>query len=52
MPERLVIVTCETEGCENSGIPIEIFTDATLYHCGGCNQFMTNAVEKNAGTDA
>lgn len=50
--ERLMALTCETEGCENKGLAIELNTDAQEYLCGACMQFITNAVEvQDAGTE-
>lgn len=51
MPERTMSLTCETDGCSAKGIAIKLVTDATQYMCGGCLQFITNAVEvTDAGT--
>ena len=50
MPERIVILTCETDECQNKGIPIELLTHATDYLCGGCLTPITNVVEKTDGS--
>ena len=49
MNERIVILTCETDGCQNKNLAIELLTHATDYLCGGCLQLITNAVEKTDG---
>lgn len=49
---RTMILTCETKGCENENLAIELETDASQYLCGACMQFITNASEKpDAGTE-
>ena len=46
-----MILTCETEKCQNKDLPIEVETDAQQFMCGACMTYITNAVEKpNAGT--
>lgn len=50
---RIVKLTCETEGCQNSGVPIEVETDATEYLCGACMVYISNAEEvTNGSTEA
>jgi hypothetical protein len=39
------ILTCETNGCENFGIPIELETPATFFLCGPCEKEITNSTE-------
>jgi len=46
MLERIVILTCSTDNCQNKDIPIELFTHATEYLCGGCMNLITNAMDK------
>ena len=48
--ERIVILTCETDACENKSIAIELLTHATEYMCGGCLQPITNVTEKTNGS--
>jgi hypothetical protein len=40
------ILTCETQGCENASIPIELETSATYFVCGPCANQITNFTEK------
>jgi hypothetical protein len=47
---RTITLTCETEGCPNRNLAIELETDATQYCCGACGQMITNAVEVTNGT--
>lgn len=48
----VMLLTCETDKCQNKLVPIELETDATQYMCGACMNYITNAVEKpNARTD-
>jgi len=51
MTERIMKLTCETDGCVAKDIAIELITDAEQYMCGACGQFITNAVEVTNGTD-
>lgn len=46
---RKVILTCETTGCENKDLAIELETDATEYLCGACMVYINNAVEVTDG---
>jgi hypothetical protein len=36
------IVTCQTEGCENNGIGIELTDPEPTVICGPCNQEITD----------
>ena len=45
MEEREVTLICETKGCENENTPMVLFTNATQYMCGACQEYITNAVE-------
>jgi predicted RNA-binding Zn-ribbon protein involved in translation (DUF1610 family) len=36
------VLTCQTEGCENFGIPIVLETDATAFQCGPCGNPITD----------
>ena len=47
---RTVTLTCETDGCQNKNLAIDVETDATQYMCGACMTLITNAVEKNNGS--
>ena len=47
---RTIVMTCETKGCENENLPIELETDATQYMCGACMTFITNVTEKTHGS--
>ncbi len=47
---RTVTLTCETDGCQNKDMAIEVETDATQYMCGACMTLITNAVEKTNGS--
>ena len=47
---RTVTLICETDGCQNKDMAIEVETDATQYMCGACMTFITNAVEKTNGS--
>jgi hypothetical protein len=47
---RKVILTCETDGCQNKDVAIEVETDATQYMCGACLTLISNAVEVTNGT--
>lgn len=49
MPERLMKLTCETDGCIAKDTPINLVTDALQYMCGACGQFITNAEEVTDG---
>jgi len=49
---RIVILTCETASCQNSGIPIEVETDATEYLCGACMVYINKVEESNGSTEA
>jgi hypothetical protein len=42
METKIWILTCETQGCENAGIPIELETPATYFICGPCEKEITN----------
>ena len=44
------IATCETQGCENSGVAIDVITDASQIMCGACQVIITNVVEKTNGS--
>ena len=46
---RTVILTCETQNCENQNLAIELVTDATEYMCGACMTHITKIVEKTDG---
>lgn len=46
----VMILTCETDGCQNSGIPLELETDSPNFMCGACMTAITNAVEKTNGS--
>jgi hypothetical protein len=47
---RTMTLTCETEGCPNRNLAIDLETDANQYMCGACGQLITNAVEKTNGS--
>lgn len=36
------VVTCHTEGCENSGIPITLIYPAGRIQCGPCGRVITD----------
>ena len=40
-----ILVTCETSSCENSGIEIQLTTDADSVICGPCGNFINNIKE-------
>jgi hypothetical protein len=42
----IVILTCETTGCENSNIPIEVENPFEMCYCGVCGLEITNKVEQ------
>jgi len=46
---RTVTLTCETDGCQNKSLAIDVETDATQYMCGACMTLITNVVEKTDG---
>jgi hypothetical protein len=46
---RIVTLTCETEGCPNKNLAIDVETDAVQYMCGACMTLITSAVEKTDG---
>ena len=45
--ERIIILTCHTEGCCNEGIAIELVSEATQGMCGGCHTEITDIVVKS-----
>jgi predicted RNA-binding Zn-ribbon protein involved in translation (DUF1610 family) len=45
METKTWILTCETQDCENSGIPIPLETPATYFICGPCGNQITNFTE-------
>ncbi len=47
---RTITLTCETKGCQNENLAIDVETDATQYMCGACMTLITNAVEKTDGS--
>lgn len=47
---RTVTLTCETAGCQNKNLAIDVETDATQYMCGACLTLITNVVEKTNGS--
>lgn len=49
---RKVLLTCETAGCQNLDIPIEVETEATEYLCGACMVYINKAEEANGSTKA
>jgi hypothetical protein len=46
METKTWILICETESCENFGIPIELETPATYFICGPCEKEITNFTDK------
>lgn len=46
---RIVKLTCETAGCQNKDLTIDVETDATQYMCGACMTLISNAVEVTDG---
>ena len=42
------VLTCETEGCVNSGVPIELETESNTVWCGPCGNEISDKVQVDA----